>query len=526
SIGLGQDDPRIMGGTQDNGTPLFELNDQQLGTMSQDISSGDGGYSFFTENFLYVSTQRQTSTGSNRVVRIPRDNSTSPTNVTPLQATTAFFINPYAVDPNDEGIMYYPAGDSLFRNTNVDQGTQTEQNWELMSAAELSNHNISALAVSTSPANVLYYGGSNNSGVPVVKRLDNASVSNSKPVDISIGQAEAGSFVHDIAINPLNANDVLVVMSNYGVVGLYHTSNGGSTWEAVEGNLAGSGDRFSSDAGPSMRTATIVPGESGPIYVLGTSTGLYATQSLNGDQTQWGRESAADSDGNPDIGFSVVENITSRFSDGDVAVGTHGRGIFVGDFQGQVAASDFPLISLNPTEGRAGDEVTITATNFQFSTNPDDNTVLFGPIPAEVTQATSNQLTVTVPRGTLPPMSDNQTIFVSVDNNNGTNPQDVPFKILDPNTFTVKQNYPNPFAATTKIPFDLPTDAEVTISVYNMSGQQVLQPLKQASYNAGTYNEQIDLSQLASGIYIYRIYVKANSGGDDAMQSKKMTLIK
>lgn len=57
-----------------------------------------------------------------------------------------------------------------------------------------------------------------------------------------------------------------------------------------------------------------------------------------------------------------------------------------------------------------------------------------------------------------------------------------------------------------------------------MNGQKVLEPIWQTDYNAGTYNENIDLSGLASGVYIYRLI--SESGNQTYMDSRKMTLIK
>lgn len=535
SIAPAPNDNRLMGGTQDNGTPFFEFaSGDQIGSASADISSGDGGYSFFTENFIFVSNQQSPDAGNNRVIRFNGDFSGTYAIVHPQAAQTAFFINPYTIDPNDEGIMYYPGGSDLYRNTQVDEITSQSSSgatlgWELLNAASTPGYNISALDVSRVPADVLYYAGSADDKAPVVKRLDNASTSNSEPADISIPGVSAGAFVHDIAVNPNNGNDVLVVMSNYNIVGLYHTSDGGDTWQAVEGNLVGANDPTSPDPGPSLRSATIVPATSGPIYILGTSTGVYATQNLNGSSTQWGRESAFDTDGIADIGYSIVENITSRVTDGNVAVGSHGRGIFLGRFQGEIANANIPSISLNPTEGRAGTEVLINATSFQFSTTPSANEVFFGQVRAEVVEATATQLTVIVPRATLDPMADDRVVQVSVNNPNGPNPPSRPFTILPPTENGLSQNFPNPFSSGegTRIPISLQRDSRVTLVIYDIAGRRVDRPVNDRTYQAGTYNIPVDFSGKASGIYIYRLVAEpVVSSGETFVDSKKFTFIK
>jgi hypothetical protein len=150
--------------------------------------------------------------------------------------------------------------------------------------------------------------------------LDNANTATSGATEISIPAASSESFVHGIAINPNDADEILVVLSNYNIVGLYHSSNGGSNYSAVEGNLQGGGQT----PGPSLRSATMLPSPIGTIYFVGTSTGIYSTTQLNGVSTVWQQEGASD------MGNVVVEYVTSRKSDLRVAAGTHGRGIFTG----------------------------------------------------------------------------------------------------------------------------------------------------------------------------------------------------
>ena len=41
------------------------------------------------------------------------------TEFTPTDASGQNFINPFAIDPNDENIMYYPAGNNLWRNNQI-----------------------------------------------------------------------------------------------------------------------------------------------------------------------------------------------------------------------------------------------------------------------------------------------------------------------------------------------------------------------------------------------------------------------
>jgi len=328
ALPAGAADNRLMGGAQDNGTPFFKINlsgDLKQNTASTDESSGDGGYAFFTNNYVFVSSQN----GSIR--RFSVDNSGNFSGVTfdvqPSGASNQLFIHPYTVDPNADSVMFYPDGTTMWRNTSMDQSS-VQSSWHSFTAVTGgNNHFISALAMTTSPANVLYYAASSLSSTnsaPKIYRLDNASSSTS-PVDVSPIGPPDGAYVQRLAVNPQDGNEVIAVMSNYNITGLYHTTDGGNSWQAIEGNLKGD----NTNPGPSLRGATILPTGSGTLYLIGTSTGIYSTQSLNGSSTQWAKES-------PNlIGYSIVEQVTSRTSDGLIAVGTHGRGIFLGSSNSQ-----------------------------------------------------------------------------------------------------------------------------------------------------------------------------------------------
>lgn len=507
-------DMRLMGGTQDNGTPFFERDGQPNSQNSQDISSADGGYAFFTENYQFVSQQL------GRVIRWNK-NFSELSYLHPSNAQDQLFIHPYVVDPNDENVMYYPENDHIWRNTAMDRisnnnssdGTST--GWEeLENVSTGSQHTITALAVSTNnPANRLYFGGYNPDLEPVLKRLDNAKNATNDVDDITLpaGNDLSGAYVKDIAINPANSDEVIVVLSNYNIVGLYHTPDGGKNWTAIEGNLTGT----ASNNGVSLRSATIIPAKSGTIYLLGTSTGLYSTQMLDGSNTTWGQEAPNG------IGHAVSEHLASRTTDGNVVVGTHGRGIFYGDFGG---TTNVLSISANPNEGRAGDAITIEAKNFQFSSTPSENIVTFGDQRTTVLDAYASELEVEVPRNALGRRTQNNSVTITAKTNDQS--LSTTFQLLPPNDFTLKQNYPNPFNPTTTIPFDIPVRSDVTLTIYNINGQKVLEPLQRQTYNPGAYDVSVDLSGLASGVYIYRLFVRASSGQDDALQTKKMTLIK
>jgi hypothetical protein len=101
-----------------------------------------------------------------------------------------------------------------------------------------------------------------------------------------------------------------------------------------------------------------------------------------------------------------------------------------------------------------------------------------------------------------------------------------------PTVYELQQNYPNPFNPTTSIAFDVPEASIVTLKIYNMLGQEVATLLDRAVYDGATREDmEFDASNLASGVYLYRIVaLSINDDGKETgntfTQVKKMVLVK
>ncbi len=88
-----------------------------------------------------------------------------------------------------------------------------------------------------------------------------------------------------------------------------------------------------------------------------------------------------------------------------------------------------------------------------------------------------------------------------------------------PAEFRLSQNYPNPFNPSTKIAFEIPSEALVKLVVYDVAGNEVV-TLKNENLSAGSYSVNFNGAGLSSGIYFYKL----EAGSFSAV--KKMTLIK
>ncbi|MBI5727632.1 MAG: T9SS type A sorting domain-containing protein, partial [Ignavibacteriales bacterium] len=90
--------------------------------------------------------------------------------------------------------------------------------------------------------------------------------------------------------------------------------------------------------------------------------------------------------------------------------------------------------------------------------------------------------------------------------------------------FSLSQNYPNPFNPSTKINFSIPERSFVTMKVYDMLGKEVM-TLVNSNYSAGTYAVDMNAASLSTGIYMYSIEARTESG-NILKDTKKLTLVK
>ena len=81
-----------------------------------------------------------------------------------------------------------------------------------------------------------------------------------------------------------------------------------------------------------------------------------------------------------------------------------------------------------------------------------------------------------------------------------------------PASFTLRGNYPNPFAGFTRIVFDLPTESNVSVDVLDVAGRRVRR-IPAQTLEAG-WNRELNLngSGLPSGMYLYRVRVVSPKG--------------
>ncbi len=320
AINLTEADNDLLAGFQDNGSWASQTNNGL--SPWEDILFGDGATAAITRNSWIVSAQE------GFIIRFAFGNNNEflgYSRLDPEGITGYEFINPYVLDPNNQYVMYLPKGDSLYRNSDIsaiplskDDLNEETPNWRVIATVEATvAQRITAVAVSTQPANIVYFGTNNGK----MFKLTNPAAATPVTTPIT-GTNFPPGYISCVAINPADANEVIVSFSNYGVVSLFRTTDGGTTWAPIAGNLEQNPD--GSGNGPSTRWVSILPGKNGSRtkYFVGTSTGLYATSTLQSNQTRWLKE------GQTSIGNVPVDMVLSRSVDNLVVAGTHGNGVY------------------------------------------------------------------------------------------------------------------------------------------------------------------------------------------------------
>ncbi|MER3463749.1 MAG: hypothetical protein C4329_04350, partial [Chitinophagaceae bacterium] len=176
----------------------------------------------------------------------------------------------------------------------------------------------SAIKVSPYTINRLFIGSTNGK----VLKVDNA---NATPTATDITGAGMAGYINCVNTS-MNDNNLVSVFTNYGVNNVWVTSDGGTTWSAIDGNL------------PDMpvRWALFEPGRNDRL-IIATEAGVYSTDQINGASTIW----------MPHTTFPTVRTdmLKMRAGDSTVVAATHGRGLFTA----KISAFAAPQVSFLTT---------------------------------------------------------------------------------------------------------------------------------------------------------------------------------
>jgi Secretion system C-terminal sorting domain len=306
-------DPFLVGGMQDNGS-MVDASGNTTASDWDDVAGGDGTTTAIADsaNSFYFSTQ------NGNIYRVNK--SYDWTEITPQGASGFLFVTPYILDPNNSSVMFLAAGKKLWRNSNLlgialkEDQNPTSKNWSVFQDSASSS--ITALGMTKAVNNLIYFGTDDGH----LYKTAAANNTNTSFTEITGSNFPSSVYISSIDVDPNNGNNVLVSFSNYNVLSIFYSTDGGSSWTSEGGNLEQNSD--GSGNGPSVSCVKILPVQGSNMYLAGTSTGLYITTSLDGTNTQWVEQSPNT------IGNVVIETMDVRPLDGTVVVGTYGKGVF------------------------------------------------------------------------------------------------------------------------------------------------------------------------------------------------------
>lgn len=326
----GAGDPRIIGGTQDNGTTMLLNNG--ISDMKF-VSGADGAYCAFNYedgDKFYTTTQFR------KIFRFNNGGFEIPDTITNSQVLEShlLFINPLEISPYDPDVLFQASSIGLWRLNNASVADSTQ--WV---KACSSTGSITTIAGSIEPQDIIFFGKSSANGE--IYMVQNATTSDGSlfpvgldPLDELPDATVFGSYYcSSISADRADANHILLSYANYGVNSIWESSNALSAapeWHSVEGDLPD----------VPVNNVLIHPFNSNVAYAA-TEIGVFYTDMLNGALTEW----------KPCNSFPVVRTDMLKFrpSDNTIIAGTHGRGIWQAVVDETGLSNDIAWLERGPT---------------------------------------------------------------------------------------------------------------------------------------------------------------------------------
>lgn len=302
----------FLAGAQDNGSHKFTTAVIQNSTQ---VTGGDGAFchidqtesQYWFTSYVYNNYYRS-SDGGNTFSSASYGNS-------------GRFINPTDYDDN-ANIMYAANGNNEYLRWD---NPQTGTTFNLISITNMGG-TASAIKVSPNTSNRVFFG----TGSGTIVKVDNANTAT--PTSTLISTGLPSYYISCIEVENGNDNHLLVTFSNYGVTSIWETTNGGTNWTSVEGNL------------PDMPVRWVLfnPNNNDQA-VVATDLGVWSTDNLNGTSTVWGAS-------NNGLANVRVDMLQVRNSDKLLIAATHGRGLFYSGVFAPATANFSPSAQITYTQ--------------------------------------------------------------------------------------------------------------------------------------------------------------------------------
>jgi trimeric autotransporter adhesin len=461
----------ILTGAQDNGTHL--INGAGLST-SIEVTGGDGAFVAIDQSQpqyqfgAYVYNQfRRSTNGGTTWTGINYSNS------------AGVFINPWDYDQTNAKIYASYSAGQYTRWDNPRTGTTAD--FVNQTIPEFNGFAVSAVKVSPYTSNTVYFG---TQGGRVVK-VANANTATPTPTNLTgIGMPSGNIACVNTGTNDQN---LILSYSNYDVGNIWVSTNGGTTWTNIDGDL------------PNMpvRWVMFKPYENTKAYIA-TEMGVYETSNINGASTIWERHTS--------MPIVRTQMLTYRASDNTLVAATHGRGMW------STSSLVVLPVSLTTFTGYERENTAILSwqtahesNNNGFDVEKSYDGVNFKKINFVKGIGNSNKQ-VNYSYTDRTPLSDIQYYRLKqVDYNNKIQYSKViAINAAKINNFDVTQ-MSNPFAQDLQIGFSCTPEQPLSIALVDLNGRIVFSATKQDALS--TQASFLIPNSVSSGIYVARITV-------------------
>ena len=482
---------RILGGTQDNGTQ------QTFSSLNWAAAfGGDGGEVCFNhmvandQNIIGESQNgglvRTTNGGTNWV------NATNGINTSENVAWVAPIIKHPTISSN-----FFVARQRVYLST--DYGGS----WNAISGNVYGTSAVREMAISQSNPQIIYA----TSGSAVLLSTDGGSTFNNKTTGLP------ARTITSVNVHPTDENIALLTFSGFGTDKVYKTTNMGTSWFNINGNLPDSpvndGFIYTYDS------------QNPNTYFVATDIGVFLTQN---DGANW-----VELPNN--LPNTVILHLDYSPSNQMLRAGTHGRGVYEAfiDFTIPVELSSFSA------------EVEKNSVHLNWTTATETNNHGF-----EIERKLKNQewITIAFVEGNGTTTERNNYSYVDdfsqmpyegtvlyrlkqIDYNGDYeySEQIAANLTFIPSEYYVSQNFPNPFNPSTTIQYSLPVESNVSIKIYNSLGEMIVNLLSE-SKPAGSYEVIWNAQEFSSGVYYYSFEVTSVDGTQSHREMKKIVFLK
>ena len=470
----------FLAGAQDNGS--HQLTSPGLGG-SVEVTGGDGAFVHIDQDeplyqyTSYVFNQYRVSTNGG-VSWVSRN----------LNASQGQFINPTDFD-DAANIMYCANSAGTYRRwTNPHTGSTSAS----VAITGLDGNSVTAVKVSPYTADRIYLGTEDDVNNTRICIVDNAStiasgstgtnISTGLPTNVSTSCIEVGT----------NDNNLVVTFSNYGVNNIWVTTNGGTSWTNIDGNL------------PDMpvRWALFKPGDNTKM-IIATETGVWFSDLINGASTVWVSS--------PTFPLVKATMLQYRSSDQMILASTHGRGLWTQPIYSILPLNNFMLRARWSSAGNVelvwDFEESNTGGAFTIEYSSDGQTFQNGGNVATISGRDNY-------RYQHQPMQTNILYRIKHTSSSGKTLYSNIVKLSGGSYNTsiqITSLYPNPVKSNLTFVFSNAEKGNINYTISNMAGQVVLRKAETLSF-VGSNSKTWDIKALSAGSYI----LTANMGNQKA----------